>query len=39
MFKARLDEALGNLILWVATRPQQGWNSVAFKAPSNTTIL
>jgi len=36
VFRARLDGALGSLIWWVASSPQQeGWNWVMFKVPSN----
>ena len=37
VFKARLDEALGNLVWWkIALLIAGGWNRMIFKVPSNT---
>lgn len=37
VFKARLDEALSNLVLWKMSLPTAGcWNKRVFKVPSNT---
>ena len=39
VFKARLDEAMANLIWWVASLPWQGWDRVGFRVLPTQAIL